>query len=116
MNVDDRYDREHSYGEVRFQLSNYYPNIEECRFLFMKVIEQAVRDYCALYNAVLPAEVALWETAKGFLFEDIYIILWGEQEMNFEDILDVLDVDIDWFREQTIKKFNIRRNNDDKKR
>jgi hypothetical protein len=108
MGIDDRYDRDHSYGEVTFHLSSYYPNVEECRFLLMKVIEQAVRDYCALYDAELPAEKTLWESSRDFIFDDEYVIDWGGKDMRFEDVLDVLDLDIHWFREQTQKKFKAR--------
>lgn len=110
MSIDDRYEKEHSYGEVKFFLSDYTPNIEEVRFLLMKVIEQAVRDYCSLSNAELPAEKLLWETAKGFIFDDDYRICWGDKEYSFEDILNILDLDIAWFREQTQKKFKARGN------
>ena len=116
MNIDDRYDKEHYYGEVRFFLSNYYPNIEECRFYLIKMIEQAVRDFCSLHNAELPAEQVLWQEAKGFIFDDSYRVMWGEQEMSFEDILDILDLDIHWFREQTRKKFKTRGNKDAKEK
>lgn len=116
MNINDRYDTEHSYGEVRFYLSDYCPNIEESRFLLMKVIEQAVRDYCALSEATLPAEIVLWKTSRDFIFNDNYTIEWGDKDMSFEDILDVLDLDVHWFREQTQKKFEARLKNNGKEK
>ena len=106
--MDDRYDREHHYNQVVFSLPYYLPNPEEVRFLIMKVIEQAVRDYCSLANAELPAEKALWETARGFIFDDSYTVDWGDKEYRLEDLLDILELDIVWFREQTTKKFETR--------
>ena len=115
MSTDDRYDKEQSYGEVRFFLSSYLPDIEECRFLLMKIIVQAVRDYCSLANAELPSDRTLWEETKGFLFDDEYRIMWGNTELSFEDILDILSLDIAWFREQTQKKFKAKDNENGRK-
>lgn len=109
MEIDKRYDHEYSYGEIRFYLADFIPDKEQCRFLMLKVLEQAVRDYCALYQSELTSDRVTWQIAKDFLFDDKYILTWGQLELTTEEFLDLLDLDISWVREQTIKKFNHRR-------
>jgi len=92
------------------------PNIDECRYLILKIIEQAVRDYISLDGSDVLAEQALFATAEGFLFDDDYQIHWGDEEKTLCDLLDFLDIDIDWFRERVeiakerkLKGFKIKR-------
>lgn len=75
----------------------------------LKVLEQAVRDYCSLVESSIPNELATWEEARDFLFDDEYYFFWGDMELRLEDFLDILDLDIMWVREQTAKKFNERK-------
>lgn len=106
--MENRHDRNHMYGEVRFYLADFIPSLEQSRYLMLKVLEQSVRDYCALIDSDIPNEQYLWEEAKEFIFDDSYRIMWGDWELSTEEFLDVLDIDIAWFREQTIKKFQKR--------
>jgi len=104
----DRYGKEYSYGSVRFFLSDYTPNIEECRFLILKVLEQSIRDYISLFGSNISSEQALWETAFGFIFDDDYRVLWGDKEMSPEDLIGIVDVDISYLRERVRKQFKER--------
>ena len=108
MDPKNRYNREHRHGDVTFYLSDFKPEPEQCRFLMLKVLEQAVRDYCALVDSVVPNERVLWETARDFIFDDEYKIAWGDWNLNIVEFLEILDIDASWFREQTTKKFKAR--------
>lgn len=66
----------------------------------MKVIEQSIRDYINLEKCVVPIEVQHFESARDFLFDDDYKIQYGEREMGLVDILHVLGLEADWFREK----------------
>jgi len=108
--MNERFDKEHSYGEVRFYLADYMPNEEQCRILMLKVLEQAVRDFCSLARSELANEQQTWEEARAFLFENGYHFRWGDWELTLESFLDILDLDVRWVREQTQKKFEARNN------
>ena len=107
MNLQDRYDKEHKYGNITFYLSSYEPYPEQCRYLMLKVIDQAIRDYCLLVDSELPNERVAWETARAFIYDDYYIE-WGTWNISAEEFLAILDIDILWFREQVTRKFNNR--------
>ena len=106
--TENRYDKWHYYGDVRFFLGDYIPNREQYRFLMLKVLEQAIRDYISLHNSDIPNEQVLWEEARGFIYDDKYRTSWGDLVLSTEEFLDILDLDIKWVREQTTKKFKNR--------
>lgn len=106
--MEDRYNKEHMHGDVSFLLPDYIPNEEQCRFLMLKVLEQAIRDYISLFNSDLSNEQTLWELARDFLFDNTYRINWGDWTLSTEEFLDIVDLNIIWVREQTIKKFESR--------
>jgi len=105
LNVDDRYDKTYKEGKIEFFLSDFVLDHDEARFIILKVLEQAVRDYCTLYNAGSQRDQDDWESAKGFLFDDDYTIEWGEWTITSTELLGIVDLDIDWVREQAQKKF-----------
>jgi hypothetical protein len=107
--MDERYDRQHMYGDVKFYLSFYTPDEEQCRMLMLKLLEQSVRDYCSLSASQLGNEQLIWQEARAFLFDNEYQFNWGEYELTLESFLDIIDLDIDWVREQTQKKFEARK-------
>lgn len=74
------------------------PNFEEAQYLFLKIIEQAIRDYINLAGATRPADSFNYHTAVGFLFDDDYLISYGGKDLSLEQILAILEIDIDWFR------------------
>ena len=96
------------HGEVKFHLSDYMPNEEQCRILMLKVLEQAVRDYCSLASSKLSNEQQMWEEARAFLMDRDYLFRWGKYELTLESFLDILDLDVNWVREQTRKRFQAR--------
>ncbi len=106
---DERRNKTHYYGDVKFFLSDFSPRGDQCRYLMLKVLEQAVRDYVALHNSEVPNERVLWEEAHDFIYDDQYRFWWGKLELSTEEFLDILDLDINWVREQTTKKFNNRK-------
>lgn len=103
--LDQRYSSSHFYGKIEFVLIDYYPDIEEAKFLMLKVLEQAIRDYISLEKVNIPNSNMLWEQARDFLFEDDYCISWGEMVITLTDLLDILDMDIEWVRMKTKKKY-----------
>jgi len=113
MNLERRYDRTHRYGEVEFYLKDYLPDGEECRFLLLKVVEQAVRDYLSLARAVFTNEIEIWHEAKEFIYDNSYLINWGDMVLSLEDILDILDLDASYFRETAQRRYRERYGEDD---
>ena len=101
----NRYNRTYHHGTATFELDYYTPDREECRFLILKIIEQATRDYLSLFGSDLPNDVYKWETAVGFIFDPEYTILWGEVNLSLEDLLNIVDIDTSWFREKITQCF-----------
>lgn len=66
------------------------------------MIEQAIRDYFNLSRSIVPIEVQFFESASGFLFDDDYLIQWGDYQISLENILNYLQIDIDWFRSKLL--------------
>jgi hypothetical protein len=103
-NVGDRYNKYHTEGRVTFFLSE--PDIaeEEARFLIIKVLDQAIKDYILFQNPTNSSEQESLESAVAFLFDDDYLIDWGEWELSPAEALELVDLDMDWVREQAKKK------------
>jgi hypothetical protein len=79
------------------------PQLDECKYLLLKIVEQAVRDYLSLSKCSTLYDRSTYETACSFLFDNDYKIDYGGEERSLRDILDFLDIDIDWFRERVMK-------------
>lgn len=109
--MNERYNRYHTLGNVTFYLDDYSLDYEECCYLLMKIVEQAIRDYCLLPWSNIPYKQWHWETAKDFLFEDDYYIQWGDQEMTLGNICEILAysekscIDVDWIRRKTRERY-----------
>lgn len=106
-----RYEQWHQLGSTRFYLGDYTPDIEECKFLLLKIIEQAVRDYVSFADSTEPELIEICQEARDFIFQDDYYIDWGERELNLQIIMDILDIDIEWFRKKTREKLLRKENN-----
>ena len=104
MIEEDRYDKNYQYGKITFFLADFIPDEEQCRLLMLKVLEQAVRDYCTLIDSEIVNDKESWENARAFIFDDDYYFRWGDWELNLESFLDILNLEIDWVREQTKRK------------
>jgi hypothetical protein len=92
------------------------PHIDECRYLILKLTEQAIRDFLSLEHSNAPIEQVYFQTARFFLFHDEYTIDWGPEERTLEDLLDVIGLDIDWIRmrvlqlkQRRVREFEMRR-------
>jgi hypothetical protein len=96
----NRYGDTHLWGRRKFILTEFHPQEDECKFLLMKVIEQSIRDFINLEKCIAPIEIQHFESARDFLFDDEYRIHYGEGEIGLEDVLHILSLDIDWFREK----------------
>lgn len=79
------------------------PQLDECRYLILKLIEQAVRDYLSLEHSSAPIERYYYETACEFIFNSDYVIDYGGRDKTLQDLLDIMDIDIHWFRERVIR-------------
>jgi hypothetical protein len=107
----NRYDKYHELGSVRFYLDSYSINYEEACYILLKVVEQAIRDYCFLEWSNIPYKRWHWETAKDFIFEDDYFVAWGDLELNLGRICEILAyteksyMDVDWVRRKTKEKY-----------
>ncbi len=79
------------------------PELDECHYLIQKMIEQAVRDFISLEKSTVLAEQFDYQTACGFLFDDSYRVQWGEEEKSLQDLLDCINLDIEWMRKKAIE-------------
>lgn len=70
------------------------------------MIEQAVRDYLSLEKTSAPIERYYYDTACEFLFDDEYVVEFGGANKNLREWLEILDIEIQWFRERVIKLKN----------
>ena len=104
--IKNRYNRTYVYKNIKFYLSDYTLNEEECKLIILKLTEQASRDYLTLYKAESPALQAIWETAKEFIFNDDYLMSWGHKNMTPTHLLNLVDIDIEWLRRKVRQKFN----------
>lgn len=81
----------------------YIVHEDETKIIFLKIIEQSIRDYFNLSRSCVPIEVFYYESASGFLFDEDYMIPWGDYSISLENILEYLCVDPDWFRTKLIE-------------
>lgn len=88
--------------EIERLAEDFVVNKDETKILLLKVIEQSIRDYNNLKKSKVPIEVGYFETARDFLFEKDYYILWGDLEITIVDILDYLNVEYEWFQRKII--------------
>ncbi len=90
-------------------MADFIPNRDQCRYLILKVLEQAVRDYVSLGDSDISFDTMAWEEAAAFLFDDSYHLVWGDWELTTEQLLELVDLDISWVREQTTKRLERRK-------
>lgn len=101
----DRYDKTYDYKGIEFYLSSYTPDPEECRIIILKIIEQASRDYLALRNGKTAALQYTWETARDFIFKDKYLMYWGGKVTTSAELMELVDIDINWLRRKMRERF-----------
>jgi hypothetical protein len=78
------------------------PHIDECKCLIMEVLKQAIRDFYNLADSNITEDINIYNEAVEFLFEEGYTIDWGGANYTLDDLLDILDLDIKWFRERIL--------------
>lgn len=83
------------------------PDLQECKLIFLHLINQAVKDYEHFRNKTGEEDRFNFETAEGFLFDPAYTIQWGDLEVSLEDFCMVLDMDPNWFRNKITKKLDL---------
>lgn len=88
--------------EETIEIDRVVPEMDECRLIIMKMIEQAVRDYLRLQGAVSVKDQLDYDTAVDFLFEDDYRVPWGDVELSLNDFLNILGLDTSWFRARVL--------------
>ena len=93
MTEEDRYIKLHRWGKVEFRLGSFSPAQDDCRYLLIKIIDQAIRDYINLEKSTVPIDQQYYDTAINFLFDNKYRIDYGGKEMSFEDMLSAIDIE-----------------------
>lgn len=81
---------------------DYSVNEDECRYLLLKIVEQAVRDFINLEHSTAPIDQYFYETAVDFLFNDEYRIQWGELTIGLEHIMEYMGLELEWAREKAL--------------
>lgn len=95
-----RYGTTFYWSGIPFTLSEPFPPEDECRFLLLKILEQAIRDYINLQNSSILLEKFYFQTAEGILFDDDYRINYGGHDMSLSDILHAINIEQEWFRDK----------------
>lgn len=78
---------------------------DESRVLITAVLHSAIKEY------VYPTTIHIFQDRKrrqyiagAFLFDDDYLLDWGDNPISPRDLLLSIDLDIDWIRDKVIKK------------
>jgi hypothetical protein len=101
-----RYHRWYEEGNVKYYLEDLELSVQDCKIIILKILEQAVKDYIAFDQSTEEQERIAYQTAQAFLFDPSYTLDWGSPEpITSTHLLELIDIDIDWVREQTRKKF-----------
>ena len=74
------------------------PYPDEGRCLILRTVLQAKKDLINFIDAQTPKQKEDWQTAYDFLFNDEYYVDWYDDPLRLEDLLDILDINIDWMR------------------
>lgn len=83
------------------------PDEQECRIIILNMISQAVKDYESFKAKTGEDEKEIFDTANQFLFNDKYMIDWGGEDFNLAKFCDYLNIDIEWIRNQVVKKLDL---------
>jgi len=83
------------------------PNIQECHYLILQVINQAIKDYEHYKGKPRDEDKAIFHSANAFLFDDEYFFHWGDQEINLDYLCSIISIEIEWLRNKIIEKLEI---------
>ena len=85
------------------------PDEEETRFLILRVIEQAVKDYEFYRDKTKEEDRFIYETARDFIFDDSYMMQWGPDETDVitpEQLCEAAGIEIAYLRNKVAKKLS----------
>jgi hypothetical protein len=91
----------------KIKINDIAPDIQECKLIILQMIGQAIKDYEYYRDKEKPEDKEIFDSAKGLLFKDSYFIDWGDEVLNLRKLCEVIDIDIDWLRNQVVKKLDI---------
>jgi hypothetical protein len=83
------------------------PNIQECHYLILQVINQAIKDYEHYRNKTREDDKAIFESARAFLFDDDYCFDWGDHQVNLDYLCSLIDIEIGWLRNKIVEKLEV---------
>ena len=84
-------------------------DIQDCKLILLSVLAQAVKDYQQLkFKNRDINEEADYITASNFIFNNKYSIDWGDKILSTEDVCSLLDLDLNWLRNQIIKHLDLK--------
>jgi len=75
---------------------------DDGKLLLFKIVEQASRDYANFFDAKGGKDRENFLSAEAFLFDDDYLIDFGEEVFSLEEILHILDLEVEWYRRKVI--------------
>jgi hypothetical protein len=83
------------------------PNVQECHYLILQVINQAIKDYEHFRNKTREDDKAIFESANAFLFDNNYTFDWGDHEVNLEYLCSIINIEIEWLRNKIVEKLEV---------
>ena len=89
---------------IKFYLKDdpIYPDEARRALLFM--ILKAKQDLINFYGTSNSQKQIDFQTAFHFLFDDTYYIQWGDIELSFTDICNIVGYEVKWCRQKLLKK------------
>jgi hypothetical protein len=80
------------------------PTIEQAPMVVLKVIEQAIKDCVVMYGERRFDGNPTWLTAYDFIFDDEFLVEWGEILISPEEMMSLVGLNIEYMREMVRKK------------
>ena len=78
-------------------------HIDECQFVILKILGQVIHDYLSLNNSSKAQEIEYYNVACKFLFDDNYMIKYGDRYKSTNDLLSIVGLDIKWLRDTVVE-------------
>lgn len=82
------------------------PNQEQVHYLILKIIEQAVKDYEFYKDKTKEEDIFIYETARDFIFDDAYLVQWGDEELSPAQLCDIVEIEIAYLRKQVASRLD----------
>ncbi len=96
-----------SFKEHSFVLDYDYDPVlymDDMKTIWCKTIEQAIHEYITYKYSRNESGRTLHFNARDFLFNNSYTIRFGDKDVTLRELLDMLDINIEWFRAGVRKK------------